>query len=117
MANFDIPKEIKSKPKLMGLEMKELIILLIGFFAIFTFLKDMVHTVFTIPFIVFASLLLLWSVMPSRNNPTLRNYMSVILFFRRDRQTYHALDYQVTKNKEFNKEINGRKDERGEKNG
>lgn len=117
MPNFDIPKEIKSKPKLMGLEMKELIILLIGFFAIFTFLKDMVHTALTIPFIVFTSLLLLWSVMPSRNNPALRNYMSVILFFRRDRQTYHALDHQVTKNKEFNKEINVRKDEGVEKNG
>ena len=60
--------------------MKELVILLIGFFFILTFLKDMIHRNFVIPFIIIASMLLLWLVMPSRNNAMLRNYMSLILF-------------------------------------
>ncbi|WP_244943905.1 DUF5592 family protein [Siminovitchia fortis] len=113
MGNYEIPKEIKSKPKLMGLEMKELVILLIGFFSIFTFLKDMVHTVLAIPFMVIATGLLLWLVMPSSNNPTLRNYMSIILFFKRDKQTYHALDHD-RKNNEKLIQLNRENNRKGE---
>lgn len=85
----------------MGLEMKELVILLIGFFAIFTFLKDMVHGILTIPFIMMASLLLLWLVMPSRNNPIQRNYMSLILFYKRDKQIYHAMCHHKMNNEKI----------------
>lgn len=89
---YEIPKEIKSKPKIMGLEMKELVILLISFFLIFTMLKDMVHSIFTVPYFILSGFFLLWIVMPSRNNPGMKNYMSVYLFFKQNKQTYHAMD-------------------------
>lgn len=96
--SYEIPKEIKAKPQLVGLEMKELVILLIGFFSVLTFLKDMVHGTLTIPFMIVAVGLLLWSVMPSRNNPTTRNYMSIFFLFRRDRATYHPVAHSTFKN-------------------
>jgi len=99
MGSYEIPKEIRAKPQLMGLEMKELVILLIGFFSILTFLKDMVHGTLVIPFLIVAILFLLWLVMPSRNNPTRRNYMSLFFLFKRDRATYHAVDHHKFKNK------------------
>lgn len=99
--SYEIPKEIRSKPKIMGLEMKELVILLIGFFLIFTMLKDMVHNAFMIPYFIVAVGLLLWAVMPSGNNPTMKNYMSVLLFFKHDKQTYHAMDVQKVLNREL----------------
>lgn len=98
MGSYEIPKEIKSKPKIMGLEMKELVILLLGFFSIFTVLKDMVHGMFVVPFIIVATGLLLWAVMPSKNNPSLKNYMSIVLFFKRDKQTCHPIDVHIYEN-------------------
>lgn len=98
---FEIPKEIKSKPQLLGLEMKELIILVVSFFFIFTVFKDMVHGLFTIPFFIIAIGTLLYMLMPSNNNPQMKNYMSVLLFLKRNRDCYHSLDYQGQLNKEF----------------
>ncbi len=116
MGSYEIPKEIKSKPKIMGLEMRELVILLLGFFSILTVLKDMVHGVFVIPFIIIATGILLWSVMPSRNNPTLRNYMSLLLFFKRDKKTYHALGHHVYDNEMIVKNVGEENNERGKVN-
>lgn len=113
MDSYEIPKEIKSKPKLMGLEMKELVILLIGFFSIFTVFKDMVHGVLVIPFMFVAVGLLFWLVMPSRNNPMLRNYMSLFLFFKRDKYSYHALDVNQYRNEKVIQEV---ENARGEQN-
>ncbi|QNK89097.1 hypothetical protein H7992_05055 [Sporosarcina sp. resist] len=95
---YEIPKEIKAKPKIVGLEMKELVILLISFFLVFTMLKDMVHGVFMIPYFVVVGSTLFWIVMPSRNNPRLKNYMSIYLYFKQDKQTYHAMDTQKIMN-------------------
>ncbi|MEG0258561.1 MAG: DUF5592 family protein [Lysinibacillus sp.] len=89
---YEIPKEIKAKPKIVGLEMKELIILVISFFLFFTILKDLVHGVLAIPYFIVAGIALFWSVLPSRNNPKLKNYMSIYLFFKHNKQSYHALD-------------------------
>lgn len=118
MGSFEIPKEIKSKPKMMGLEMRELVILLLGFMSIFTIFKDMIHGLFVIPFMIIASLVLLWSVMPSSNNPSLRNYTSLLLFFKRDKYTYHAISHFQVINKEViahvEKEMEEKYEERGE---
>lgn len=97
---YEIPKRIKAKPTIGGLEMKELLILLVGFISIFTFLREMVHGLFVIPFMIMAGGLLLWLVMPARNNPNLRNYMSLLLFFKRDKNTYHAIDHHTFTNKD-----------------
>lgn len=105
--NYEIPKEIKSKPQIMGLEIRELVILLIGFLSIFTFLSDIVHRIFTIPFIILASLFLLWIVMPSSNNPKMKNYMSLLYFLKRDKQTYFAMDHHKGANKQLIQKMRG----------
>lgn len=104
---YEIPKEIKSKPKIFGLEMKELVILLISFFLIFTMLNDMVHSIFTVPYFILSGLLILWLVMPSRNNPGMKNYMSLYLYFKHDKQTFHAMDFHHVLNAHlFKDELN-----------
>ncbi|MBL3729686.1 hypothetical protein JIN86_08730 [Lysinibacillus sp. HST-98] len=95
---YDIPKEIKAKPKIVGLEVKELIILLVSFFLFFTVLKDLVHGILFIPYILMASGTLFWMVLPSRNNPRLKNYMSLYLYFKRNKYTYHAVDVKKIMN-------------------
>lgn len=99
--NFEIPKEIKAKPKIFGLEMKELIIVVISFFLVFTMLKDLVHSVFMIPYFIMSGFLIIWTVMKSRNNPLTRNYMSIYYFFKRDKDTYHPMDVQKVSNRVF----------------
>ncbi|MEK4031296.1 DUF5592 family protein [Pseudobacillus sp. FSL P4-0506] len=89
---YNIPKEIRSKPKLFGLEMKELFIFVISSLFIFTVLKDLVHSVFTIPYFLVTGLLLFWAFMPSSNNPGVKNYMSVYLFFKHNRHFYYSID-------------------------
>lgn len=95
---YDIPKEIKTKPKFVGLEVKELIILLVSFFLLFTVLKDLVHGMLFIPYILIAGGTLFWMVLPSRNNPRLKNYMSLYLYFKRNKYTYHAADVKKIMN-------------------
>lgn len=113
MMKYEIPKEIKSKPKIFGLEIKELVILMISFFLIFTMLKDMVHSFFTIPYFMVTCLLVLWLVMPSRNNPGMKNYMSLFLYFKHDKQTYHILDiHQVLNRQLFSGEDMGERSDR-----
>lgn len=102
--NFEIPKEIKAKPKIFGLEMKELIIVVISFFLIFTMLKDLVHSVFLIPYFLMSGFFIIWAVLSSRNNPLTRNYMSIYYFFKRDKQTYHPVDFQQGNNDVFRQE-------------
>lgn len=89
---YEIPKEIKSKPKLFGLEIKEFGMLLLSFFIFFTMLRDLVHGVFMIPYCIVSGCVILWMFLPSRNNPRLKNYMSIFLYFKRDQQAYHPLD-------------------------
>lgn len=92
--NFEIPKEIKARPKLFGLEIKELIILIIGSFLILTMLGDMVHRLFIIPFYIVSAIGLFWMVMPSKGNPDMKNYMGVMLYMKHNKATYHALDVE-----------------------
>lgn len=87
-----IPKEIKSKPRLFGLGLKECIILLVGCFSILTFLKDLVHSSLVVPFIIVSVLFLLWMVMPSANNRGKQNYETIYLLIKKNRIPYHAID-------------------------
>ncbi|KYG92009.1 hypothetical protein A0U40_03460 [[Bacillus] sp. KCTC 13219] len=97
---YEIPKEIKAKPKLMGLELKELIIVGVSFFLFLTIFRDLVHGVLVIPYLVIASGTLFWLVLPSGNNPRLKNYQSIRLFFQHKQSTYHALAVQKVLNEQ-----------------
>lgn len=98
---FDIPKDINAKPKLLGLEIKELIFFVIAILMIMTVFKDMVHKVFTIPYYVVSFGLLLYLILPSINNSDRKNYHSIIYFFKKDKIVYSAIDIR----KEFNESM------------
>lgn len=93
-----IPKEIKAKPKLFGLGLKECVILLVGYFSIFTFLKDLVYSSFSLPFILISGVFLFWIVLPSPNNRGKQNYESLFLLFKRTRIVYHPVDTNKASN-------------------
>lgn len=99
LLKYEIPKEIRSKPKLIGLGLRELAIMFLGIFMTLTVLGDMVHSSLTIPFYIVVIGTLFWLVMPSNKNPPLKNYMSIYLLFKADKETYYAMDV----NKELNK--------------
>lgn len=89
---FNIPKDINAKPRLLGLEIKELIFFIVAIVMIVTALKDMVHIIFTIPYYIVSFGLLLYSILPSMNNSNRKNYHSLLYFFKRDKVTYTPVD-------------------------
>ncbi|WP_449355681.1 DUF5592 family protein [Virgibacillus natechei] len=95
---YEIPKEIKAKPKILGLEMRELVILLISSLLVLTILRDLVHSVFMIPYFVAVIGFMIYLFMPSGHNPQKRHYESSILFFRHKKSVYHAVDRHKQEN-------------------
>ncbi|WP_088051875.1 DUF5592 family protein [Virgibacillus dakarensis] len=89
---YQIPKEIKAKPKILGLEMRELVILLISSLLVLTILRDFVHSVFMIPYFAAVIGFMIYLFMPSGHNPEKRHYESFILFFRHKKSVYHTID-------------------------
>lgn len=98
---YEIPKEIKTKPKLLGLDIKEMAFVIILIILIMTFFKDMVHGWFVIPYFIVSIGFLFYMIAPSSNNPQKKNYHSVLLFFKRDKKTYHTLDVHQSDNDEI----------------
>lgn len=99
-----IPKEIKSRPRLFGLGLKQCAILLGGLFFIFTILDDLVHSFFIIPFYIISVLFLFWMVIPSVNNRGKQNYESLYLLFKKNRMVYHPIDVNQVINQSFTNE-------------
>lgn len=95
---YEIPKEIKTKPKLLGLDIKEMAVLIILVILIMTFFKDMVHGWFVFPYLIVSIGFLFYMIAPSSSNPQKKNYHSIILFFKRDKNTYHPLDIYKDEN-------------------
>lgn len=91
---YEIPKEIKSKPKLMGLEMKELAIIMAISFFLLTVIKDAVHSVFMVLYFLTSILGMIYLFLPSMNNPQKRNYQSIILLLKTKRGSYHSVSYR-----------------------
>src|SRR5699024_4310043 len=85
-------KEIKSKPKIMGLEMRELVIILISSLLLLTILRELVHSLFILFYFGIAILVMIYLFLPSCNNPVQRNYESIVLMFRHKTGVYHAMD-------------------------
>src|SRR5690625_6847880 len=89
---YEIPKEIKSTPKIMGLEMRELVIILISSLLLLTILRELVHSLFILFYFGIAILGMIYLFLPSGNNPGKRNYESIVLMFRHKTGVYHSLD-------------------------
>lgn len=98
---YEIPKEIKSKPKIMGLEMRELVIILISSLLLLTILRELVHSLFMLFYFGIAIVGMIYLFLPSGNNPDKRNYESIVLMFRRKTGTYHALDKNEVANEQI----------------
>ena len=117
MKKFEIPKEIKAKPRLLGLEMKEFaFVLVIGLFSLTVF-SDTIHKIFVIPFYIVVALSLIYLFSSSRHNPGKKNYHSILYFLRRDRGRYYSLDKNkydnvsiLNKVREANKKQTGGRD-------
>src|SRR5699024_6680385 len=85
-------KEIKSKPKIIGLEMRELVIILISSLLLLTILRELVHGLFMLLYLGISILAMIYLFFPSGNNPGKRNYESIVLMFRHKTRRYHALN-------------------------
>lgn len=101
---YEIPKEIKSNPKIMGLEMRELVIILISSLLLLTILRELVHSLFMLFYFAIAIVGMIYLFLPSGNNPGKRNYESIVLMFRHKVGVYHALDKNEVANEQMQKE-------------
>lgn len=106
---YEIPKEIKSKPKILGLEMRELVIILISSLLLLTILRELVHSLFILIYFGVAIVGMIYLFLPSGYNPEKRNYESIVLMFRHKKGTYHAMDRNVIINDQMQSEEKERK--------
>lgn len=104
IVKYEIPKEIKTKPKMMGLEMKELVIILTSSLLILTVLRELVHSVFMLLYFGVSILGLIYLLLPSGNNPKKRIYESIILMGYHKKGTYHGIDQQTIENNKMDHE-------------
>src|SRR5690625_7504979 len=91
----EITKEIKSKQKIMGLEMSALVIILISSLLLLPILRELVHSLFILFYFGISILAMIYLFLPSGNNPGKRNYESIVLMFRHKTGVYHAMDKKI----------------------
>src|SRR5699024_2620741 len=101
---YEIPKEIKSKPKIMGLELRELVIILISSLLLLTILRELVHSLFILFYFGIAILGMIYLFLPSGNSPGKRNYESIVLMCRHKTGVYHAMDRNEISNEQIQME-------------
>lgn len=100
MRNYEIPKEIKSKPKLFwGLYFTDLAILLVGFLFLFSVTESLVHPYLKFPYYVLGAIMMIYLIMPASANPERKNYQALVYLLKKDGMTYHALDINEGRNK------------------
>src|SRR5699024_8275369 len=97
---YEIPKEIKSKPKIMGLEMRELVIILLSCLLLLTILRELVHSLFILFSFGIAILGMIYLFLPSGNHPGKRHYESSVLMFRHKTGAYHPTDQDELANQQ-----------------
>lgn len=101
MFRFEIPKEIKTQVRLLGLELKEWAV--IGIVVVFslTVFSDMIHKIFVVPFYILVALSILYLFSPSPTNPQRKNYHSLFYFLKRERGGY----FSVNNNRVINQQV------------
>ena len=88
----------------MGLEMRELVIILISSLLLLTILRELVHSLFILFYFVLTILGMIYLFLPSGNNPGKRNYESIVLMFRHKTGVYHAMDKNEMTNERIQRE-------------
>src|SRR5699024_428044 len=101
---YEIPKEIKSKTKILGLEMRELVIILISSLLLLTILRELVHSLFILFYFDVAIIEMIYLFLPSGINPRKRNYEFFVFIFQHKKGTYHAMERKEIMNEQMQKE-------------
>lgn len=92
-----IPKELNSKIKITKhLYLKEFFMFLIGMGLIFTF-DSLVYPSLVLVYYIFSTLVIIFLLLPARNNPERANYEAMYYTFIREKKIFHAISVDETK--------------------
>lgn len=94
MARYITTAETRSETKVYRfIYLKDFFFLLVAL-VITIILAPMVHSIFVVPFYIFSAIVGVFFVLPSKSNPTRRNYMSICIMLSAKKIVYCPLPYQ-----------------------
>jgi len=100
-----IPKELNSKIKITKhLYLKEFFMFLMGMGLVFTF-DSLVYSSLILVYYIFSTLVIIFLLLPARDNPERLNYEAMYYTFMRDKKTYQAISVDETRHLIKNKEV------------
>lgn len=92
-----IPKELNSKIKITKfLHLKEFILFLVGMGLVFLF-DSLVYAGLILVYYVFSTLVIIFLLLPARNNPEKYNYEAMYYAFLRKKSVFHSISVEETK--------------------
>jgi len=92
-----IPKELNSKIKITKhLYLKEFFLFLIGMCLVLSF-DSLVYSSLILVYYVFSTLVIIFLLLPARDNPERANYEAMYYAFTREKKTFHAISINETK--------------------
>ncbi|MBC2057978.1 hypothetical protein HCJ57_15740 [Listeria booriae] len=90
--NIDIPEEISTKPKLKGfIDLTDVFLFVLYCIGCF-YLRSTIPNFMFLPSAIVGGLLLVYWLLPSKNNPKKKNIQTLLIILRIDRNTYHRID-------------------------
>ncbi|HEY5524385.1 MAG TPA: DUF5592 family protein [Clostridium sp.] len=100
-----IPKELNSKIKITKhLYLKEFFMFLIGMGLVFSF-DSLVYSSLILVYYIFSTLVIIFLLLPARDNPERLNYEAMYYTFTRDKKTYQAISVEETRHLIKNREV------------
>lgn len=92
-----IPKELNSKIKITKhLYLKEFFLFLIGMGLVFTF-DSLVYSSLILVYYIFSTLVIIFLLLPAKDNPERSTYEAMYYTFIREKKTYHAISVDETR--------------------
>lgn len=92
-----IPKELNSKIKITKhLYLKEFFMFLVGMGLVFTF-DSLVYSSLILVYYIFSTLVIIFLLLPAKDNPERSNYEAMYYTFTRDTKTYQAISVGETR--------------------
>jgi len=92
-----IPKELNSKIKITKhLYLKEFFLFLIGMGLVFS-CDSLVYSSLILVYYIFSTFVIIFLILPARDNPERSNYEAMYYTFTREGKTFHAISINETK--------------------
>jgi len=92
-----IPKELNSKIKITKhLYLKEFFLFLVGMGLVFAF-DNLVYPPLVLIYYVFSTLVIIFLLLPARNNPGKYNYEAMYYAFMRKKNVFHSISVDEVK--------------------